>query len=326
MSFLRSIPRLARLLALLASIGSASVHAQASYPERPVRLVEAFSGGLSTMVAHTISDRVAPALGQPLVVNSLPGAGGNIGLRAAATAKPDGYTLIVGGQWLTTNWALKPTEWNDPTQLTPIAPVLAVPYVVITSPGKGFKTLAQLMAAAGRKEQGLSYGSPGAGTAVHLYVEDLARVAGVRLLHVAYKGGGVQLNAVLSGEVDFGVMSLTSALPLITAGKLTALAVTSQERIAVAAQIPTIAEAGFPGRETTTWFAVFGPAGLPQDIVRKLNHEVLRFFDSPEGLALIESRGAAPLKERSPAELQQLTQAEAQRWRKVVGALGMTEN
>lgn len=320
-----------KLMALLFGFFSLSIclpaQAQSDYPQRPIWLVAAFSGGLSSLSAQSVAEKVGPVLGQRIVINSLPGANGNIGVRNVVSSKPDGYTLIIGGQWLTANWALKPTDWNDPTRnLTPIAPILEVPYVIVTPKSHGIRTLQELLEK-GRKASaggGLTVGIPGIGTAAHLYSVSLAKAAGIKLLPVAYKGGGGELLGVLNGEVDFGVFSLISALPQIRSGQLNALAVTSSRRSSTLPDVPAIAEAGFPGYETSTWFALFGPHDLPPTIVDKLNKAMASVYGSSQGQAWIESIGAQPMPEQSPEQLRALTEKESIRWRKVVNGLGIS--
>ncbi|MGF6976102.1 tripartite-type tricarboxylate transporter receptor subunit TctC [Paraburkholderia sp. JPY465] len=316
----------ARWLMFWALCPFSGAHAQDDYPQHPVWLVAAFSGGLSSLAAQSIAQKVGPALGQRIVINSLPGANGNIGLREVASAKPDGYTLLVGGQWLTTNWALNPAGWSDPNlNMTPIAPILEVPYVIVTARSHGIHTFKDLVnkgkqAAGGG---GLSIGIPGIGTAAHLYGVSLGKAAGIKLLPVAYKGGGGELVGVLSGEVDFGVFSLISALPQIQSGQLVALAVTASHRVSALPDVPTIAEAGFQGFETSTWFALFGPRNLPPAVVEKLNRTMASVYGSPQGLAWVKSIGAEPMPEQSPDELRALTERESLRWQKVVRDLGI---
>lgn len=313
---------LPRTLATLAAAAFASLACAAGlWPDRPLRLITAFSGGISDTVAHTLGEALAAELGQPVVVESHTGAGGNIGVRVAASAGADGHTLLLGGGWLYTNHLRQPNAYNDPDRhLQGVAPVVSMPYVWLAHPSCGCASLAALAEQARRSSAPMPYGSPGVGTPPHLLTEQWGQETGSPLLHVPYRGGGALLSAAISGEVAFTLVTITSALPHIRQGSLVPLGVTSAERSPLLPAVPTVGEQGYPAQEVSTWFGLFAPAGLPAGIADRLAQGTGAVLRSAPLRNTLASLGAVPFTDAGRDEFAQLLRAERERWARLVTA------
>lgn len=272
--------------------------AQAKWPDKPIRIVVSFSpGGGTDTLARLVGEKLSAATKWTIVVENKPGGGGNIGLDAVAKAPPDGYTLGLGQ---TANLAVNPTlykkmPYDAVNDFTPIVLVATQPVVLVVKADSPYKTLADLVNAAKVKPGDLSMGSAGSGTIGHLTGELLAREAKVKFLHVPYKGAGPALTDLLGGNVQFGFLTLPSVASMLKANRLRALAVTSEKRITALPNVPTVAESGYKGFVTESWYGVVGPAKLPGSIVGTINSEVEKVLKQPDVIAKLDAEGNDPL-------------------------------
>jgi tripartite-type tricarboxylate transporter receptor subunit TctC len=302
----------------------ANAAAAQDWPQKPIRLtVPSPAGGGTDILSRVLANRLAETLKQPVIVENKPGAGGNIGVDATAKAAPDGYTIVMGQ---TANLAINPTLYTnlpyDPLRdLAPVALVADSPVVLVVGAESRFKTLADIIAAAKTKPGDITFATPGSGTVSHLVGEMLAGTAGVKLLHIPYKGASQALTDLMGGRVDMFFSSVPSALAQIKGGKLRAIAVTSKVRSPSLPDVPTVAETGFPGFDATTWFGILAPANTPQTIIDKLNAEINAALTHPEVRDKIASEGGGPLG-GTTAQFTQLLTAELNRWGGIVKASG----
>ena len=306
------------LLACLALAGS-GVHAQAAYPDRPVRIIVPFpAGGPADALARLVGDRLTQSLGKPFVIENKAGAGGNIGMEQGARAAPDGYTLTlapVGN--LTVAPALYAKLPYDPAKdFAPITVLAEVPNVLIVHPSVPAKTVAELVRYAKANPGKLNYASPGNGSIPHLAAELFKRMTGVDMVHIPFNGVAPATNAVLSGEVQLFFAQSSSALPQWRAGRVVALGVASRKRIATAPELPTIAEQGVPDFDATSWYALVAPAGTSAPVIDRLHAEIVRALALPEVRERIAGLGAE-LVGNTPAEFAAMQRTEAARWMRV---------
>jgi tripartite-type tricarboxylate transporter receptor subunit TctC len=245
----------------------------AAWPERPISWVVPFaSGGITDSSSRVLAARMAQSLGQGIVVENRPGAGGTIGGEYVARAAPDGYTLLYGSQGvIAAAPAMHPNLRYDPVRdLAPVHAIGASPHMLVVPSGRPWRSLADLVEAARRRPDALSYGSPGIGTSPHLAAELLQRVTGVRMTHAPYANGAQALNDLIGGRLDLIYDYPLTSLAHVREGRLRALAVTDTVRVALAPEIPTMAEAGFPGTEALPWAGLFLPAATPAPILARL--------------------------------------------------------
>jgi tripartite-type tricarboxylate transporter receptor subunit TctC len=319
------IHRLLRAAALAAALFTPIAHA--AWPERPINLVVPFPPGSSPdILARTIAEPLAQSLGQPIVIENKAGAGGNIGTRFVAQAKPDGYTLLytINGPLVTAPTLYRRTLGYDPlTDLAPITLVATSPNVLAVPASLAVSNVQDFVKLARERAGSLNYGSVGPGSSAHLAMEMFKHTAGIELAHIPYPGFPQVITAILGGDVQASFMVPAIALPQVKAGKVRALAVTSLEPSAELAGIPTMASQGFPGFEAISWNAMLAPAGTPAPIVERLNRELAGIINSPkvrQELAL-QFFTAAP---STPAELTQRIKSEKARWDEVIGRLKLS--
>lgn len=317
---------IARLLVACSMLACASgAGAQSAYPSRPITIVVGFSaGGTTDIITRLISDELRKGLGQPIIIENKPGAGGNIGAEIVAKAKPDGHTLLMGSVGpLAINASLyKRMPYDNLKDLTPITLVAHVPNMLVVNPRTvPAQTFQEFVALAKANPGKYFYASTGSGTSSHLSGVLLNQLAGLDLTHVPYKGA-VALNDVLSGEsVQCMFATIPSAIQLVRGGKLRALAVTSLRRSGGVPDVPTVAESGFPGFDASSWFGLVGPAGLPREIALKLQAEVARILKDPALRAKFIQQGADPIGS-TPDEFGQYMRDETAKWAKIVKASG----
>ena len=309
----------------LAALLPGAPRAQARYPAQPVKCIVPFppAGGTDT-VARLITDRIAAAGGWTFVIENRPGAGGNIGLDALAKARPDGYTVGLGQ---TSNLAINPALYArmpfDPRRdVTPVALVAAQAVVLVVRGDSPIRSAAELIAAARARAGQMTMASAGNGTVGHIAGEMLARRAGVRVTHVPYKGAAPALTDLIGGQVDFMLPTPQAALPLVKAGRLRALAVTSAKRMPILPGTPTVAEGGLAGFEAVDWKALVVPAGTPGEIVRTLNAAAERALGQRETLARLLEEGSAPMG-GSPEAAARFIRAEQDKWGAAVREAGL---
>lgn len=318
-----SAARFALVLLALASFSIAAA-AQTAYPQRPISFIVPYpAGGTTDILARFLAEHLKDRLGQPVVIDNRPGAGSTIGAGLAARAEPDGHTLLMAtSTTLAINASLFQRLPYDPVaDFAPVSLVAGVPLILIVNPALGIKTLADLVALAKAKPGELVYGSAGNGTPHHLAAELLKTAAGIEVRHVAYRGSVVAMNDVIGGHIPFMFMDMAPVLPLIAAGKLQALAVSAPRRVAAAPDIPTVAEAGYPGYEAVAWQAVVVPARTPSDVVARLHAEIARFLATPANRDKLIQIGLEPLG-GSSEELVAYIKAEIARWGVVVRSSG----
>ncbi|AQV99183.1 LacI family transcriptional regulator (plasmid) [Cupriavidus necator] len=308
-------------LALALAPAAGGVWAQRPYPDRPVKLLVGFApGGFTDIAARMVAQKLSLALGQPVVVENRPGANGLLASGAVANAPADGYTLLLSSIGLTTNPLLtKGTHYDPVNGFTPISLLAIVPNVLVTYPSVPAKNLGELLALARTRSSPLTQASAGNGSPGHLSGALLQVMAKVRLDHVPYKGSGPAINDLIGGHVDISFPTVPTALPLVRAGKLRALAVTGGKRSPLMPDVPTIAEAGVPGYDTGGWYGLVGPAGMPKDIAMLLSNEVAKIMKMPDVKERFIAEGAEPIGSNGP-EMNAFLVKDVERWTAVVKA------
>jgi len=291
-----------------------------AFPTKPIRIVVPFPpGGPADVLARTVGDRIAVALGQPVVVDNRPGAGGNIGMELVAKAAPDGHTLALAPAGnLTVNPSLyRNVPYDVGRDFAPVTVIAAVPNVLVVNPQVPAKDLAELIAYAKANPGKLNYSSPGPGSGAHLAGELLKSSAGIDIVHVPYSGIAPAVTAVIAGDVQLMFAGAPSALPQVAGGKLRALAVASPMRIASAPALPTLSEAGLPGFDVTSWYSIVAPAATPPAVVERLQKEIARALTSPDVKAKLTGIGAEPIA-NTPEEFAAMIRVETAKWSKIV--------
>ena len=308
--------RLLTAAALVLPLLSQGVMAQA-WPARPIKLVVPFPpGGLIDNMARLVAPKLSQELGQAIVIDNKPGAGGNIGASEAARAAPDGYTLLMASPPLTINPALYTKLPYKPDQIAPIALLGRVPNVLVVAPGAGINNLAELTALARSKPGQLNYASNGQGTSLHLSAELYKSQAGIFVTHIPYRGAAAGLSGLMAGDVQLMFDNLPSALGLIQGGKLKALAVTTPQRSSALPNVPTMEEAGMKGYQVFAWFGMAAPAGLPATVQQRLEQALERVAAEPEIKAAMLKAGAEPAW-MNAQNLAGFMQADTAQWKKV---------
>lgn len=301
---------------LPAAFTSPSTWAQA-WPARPIRLVVPFPpGGLIDNMARLIGPRLSQELGQAVVIDNKPGAGGNLGAGEAARASADGYTLVMASPPLTINPALYKKLPYQTELIAPLGLLGRVPNVLMVNPASGIASVAELSARIKARPGQLNYASNGQGTSLHLSAELYKSKAGLFITHIPYRGAAAAMTALMANEVDMMFDNLPSALGQIQAGKLKALAVTTPQRSSVLPQVPTMAEAGVPGYQVSAWFGLASPAGLPAAVQARLEQALERVAKQPEVMAALQKQGAEPNWLDSKG-LASFMQADAAQWKTV---------
>jgi tripartite-type tricarboxylate transporter receptor subunit TctC len=296
-----------------------------AYPSRPIRIIVPFPpGGSNDIVARYFGQKLTQRLGQQTVIDNRAGADAIIGTQLAAVAPPDGYTLLV----VSTTFAMTPATHRrlpyDPQQsLAPITLIGSGPMIIASFPGLPVNSLKELIAMAKAKPGALHYASSSAGGMTHFAGELFNLMAGVNIVHVAYKGGAPALTDVMAGHVPLLFNTLGPVLPQIRSGRLKLLGVSSAKRTAVLPEAPTIAESGVPGYEATIWWGMLAPAGTPRAIVNKLNAEVGAIMREPETVKWFTAQAADPWPS-TPDDFAKLLTADIARWRKVAKEAGIS--
>jgi tripartite-type tricarboxylate transporter receptor subunit TctC len=307
-------------LALSSAILPLVAVAQNAYPQKPIRVVVTFPpGGSSDAMIRILSPRLNEKLGQQLVVDNRPGAGGNIGLAAVAKAAPDGYMLGVGAAGgLTANVSLYPQMPLDPAKdLAPITMLAAIPFVIVGHPSVQANTVEQLIASAKSQPGKLAIGHGGNGTAMHLSTALLMQMADIKLTEVPYRGSGPAAMDALSGQIPLALTDLPAALQHIKAGKLKAFAVTSPNRLASLPDVPTLAESGLTGYDSTGWFGLVAPAGTPAPILNRLHAEFTAALNDEGIRAQMRNIGMEPVPSSTEA-FDAYLKSETRKWGDVI--------
>ena len=318
-SFLGSMVFL--MSALLGSLYSGLAFAQtADYPNKPIKIVVTFPpGGSSDAIIRILSTRLNDKLGQPLVIDNRPGAGGNIGLSVVAKAAPDGYVLGVGAAGgLTANVSLYPQMPFDVAKdFQPITMLAAIPFVLVGHPSVPADNIQQLIAYAKSQAGKVSIGHGGNGTAMHLSTALFTQMADLKLIEVPYRGSGPAAMDTLSGQIQLSITDLAAALPHIKAGKLKAFAVTSPKRLSNLPDVPTLAESGLTGYDSTGWFGLVAPAGTPASIIQKLNAEFTAALNDEGIKSQMRQSGMEPVATTTEG-LDAYIKSETQKWGRVI--------
>ncbi|RDK10757.1 Bug family tripartite tricarboxylate transporter substrate binding protein [Cupriavidus lacunae] len=311
--------------ATLAALGAAwfapaALAQDGSYPNRPVTLVvSAAAGGTTDLAARMISEPLAKALGQAVVVDNRPGGSGSIAAQVVARARPDGYTLLVqySGYHVITPLLIKNLSWDPVRDFAPVANILSAPQVLVVRPSLPVKTLKELVAYAKAHPDKLNYASSGNGSLQHVSTELLNQMAGTKITHVPYKGTGPAMTDLLGGSVDLTITTPPPLMGHIAAGKLRPLVVTSKTRLPSLKDVPSAPEAGYPDLDVSSWFAMYAPAGTPKAVIDKLTGEIEKIMRTEAFRNKAEELGAEA-KYMNPQQLAQYQKAELVRWAKVI--------
>ena len=306
------------LLLLASSLSQAQ-----EWPSKQVRFVVPFPpGGTTDILARVVGQNLGEAFGHGFIIDNRGGAGGNIGAAEVAKAAPDGYTILMGtpGTQAINQYIYAKMPYNTEKDFAPISFVARVPNVVVVHPGLGLKSIQDLIAYAKANPGKINSASPGPGSTGHLSLELFKTLAGVQIQHVPYKGSGPALNDLIGGQVQMTIDNLPSALPHIQAGRLTALGVTTEQKVGVLPEVPTVASV-VRGYEASSWFVVMAPAGTPEPIVRRLSAEIDRILKKPAVLDRMKSLGAEPVG-GTPEQLAVHIASESKKWRDVARLSG----
>jgi tripartite-type tricarboxylate transporter receptor subunit TctC len=314
---------LARIVALVLAAFATGAYAQA-YPSKPIHFIVPYpAGGPLDTVARLLGQRVSETVHQPVVVENKPGAGGNIGADSVAKAAPDGYTILMGA---VATHAINPTLYRnipyDPVKdFAPVTEVAWTPNVLVVNPSLPVSNVKEFIAYVKAHPGELNFGSGSTGSAGHLAGELFKTMAGVQMVHVPYKGAGPAMQDLIGGQIQLMFDNLASSLGQIRAGKVRALAVTTEKRSTLAPELPTIAESGLPGFDISTWFGIFAPGGTPQPVVQRLHDAFVAALQAPDVQATMKKMGAEPVG-NTPGEFAAFIRSEAEKYAKVIRASG----
>jgi tripartite-type tricarboxylate transporter receptor subunit TctC len=310
--------------ALLAALLFAAAAAGAQgYPAKPVRIIVPFApGGGVDFTTRLLGQHLAEPLGQQVVVDNRPGAGGTVGTELGMKSPPDGYTLTMVSSSYPVLPSLYKLSFDPVADVAPITLVAKTPFVVTVHPSFPAATVKALIAIAKARPGEVNFASAGTGSGVHLATELFMYQAGIRMNHVPYKGTGPALTDTMSGEVTLLFGSVAASLPHVRSGRLKALAVTSAQRSAAAPDVPTVAESGLPGYEVLDWSSLLAPRGTPPAVIDRLNGDVRKVLARQEVIERLQQNGLAP-GGGAPAELMEMIRREMEMWRKVVAAAGI---
>ena len=313
---------LAALLLGLAVAGTAQAQA---WPNKPIRLVIGFApGGAADFVARTIADPLGRALGQTVTVDNRAGAGSSLAADFVAKAPPDGYTLLIASpSSISVNPALNPKLSYSAKDLLPVTRVTASPLVLAVNPGAGINSLQELIAVAKAKPGVLNYTSSGNGSAPHLGAAHFSKVAGVEMVHIPYKGGAPAIQAVIAGDAQLTFGTPPSVLPMVQAGRLKALAVTSPGRSPLVPDVPGTAEAGLPAYSMSFWYGFFVPVGTPPEVMKKLFEATQQVMQRPEVKAALAREGTEVAMSKSPEDFATFLTDDNRFWARLVKDVGI---
>lgn len=308
----------------VAALLSSGAFAQ-TYPSRPIKLVVPYTPGTGyDSIARIVGPTLAQRLGQPVVVENIPGASSTIGAGSVARAEADGYTLLMIGEGTIASAHLyRSLPFNPLTAFAPISLAGQGTLILVVNPATGIKNLAELMARAKAAPAELTYSSPGVGTSQHLKMALFNNVAGIKMLHVPYKGSAGAINDLIGGRITAGLVPVHSGMPHIKAGRMVPLAIISPSRNAMAPEVPTFKEIGIQGVDANMWYAFVAPKGTPASIVTQLNSELRAVMGMPDVKAKIEGIGLE-VKTTSPAELEAIMESESQHAAQIIRANGIS--
>jgi len=304
-------------------LGAAPVHAQGQYPGKPVRLIVPFPpGGGTDTLARILGQKLADVLGQQVVIDNRPGAGTNIGAEIAAKAPPDGYTVLMGNIAHAINVTLySKLSYDLVRDFAPVTLLASTPNILVVHPSLPVKSAKELIALAKARPGQLDYASSGGGSSAHLAAELFSNMAGVKMTHVPYKGGGPAVIALIGGQCSVGFATTPSVINHVKSGKLRGLAVTTAQRSPSTPDLPTISEAGVAGYEAGTWYGLLVPAGTAKEIVARLHAESVKLLKLPEVKERLDATGFEPIGS-TPEQFAAYIRSEIEKWAKVVKASG----
>jgi tripartite-type tricarboxylate transporter receptor subunit TctC len=306
------------IAALAASTGMTDAYAQ-PYPNKPIRMIVAVPpGGPADTLARMVGPRLSEALGQTVVIDNRPGANGNIAYEMVAHAVPDGYTFVLVAAGIAINPSLyREVKYDVLKDFAPITQGISVPNILVVHPSVAANSVKELIALAKARPGQLTFASAGNGSSGHLALEQFRLMSGIQLIHVPYKGGGPALTEVIAGQVQALFSLALAAIPQVKAGRVRALAITSAQRSALAPELPTVAELGFPGFEVVGWFGWLAPAKTPQEIVNRMNHGIVRILKLPEMKERLLGLGADPVGNSAQA-FAAFIRSEHDKWARVI--------
>jgi tripartite-type tricarboxylate transporter receptor subunit TctC len=309
----------ASLLAAAGLSAPLSAHAQDAYPNKPVRMVLPFPpGGVTDLLARAVAEKLAPRLGQPVIVDNKPGAGTVLASDLVARAPADGYTLLMAASSLgTAPLIYEKVGYDAIKSFTPVTQVASVVHVLVVNPQVPVNSVKELIAYAKANPGKVNYSSTGTGTSTHLEGELLKSMAGIYMVHIPYRGSGPALIDLVSGQVSVMIDAYGSSSPFIKAGKLRALAVTTAKRSQSVPELPTMHESGLPGYEAMPWLGLVAPAGTPQPVVDRLHREVAKVLEDPEIRAKFKGWGLDIIG-NTPAEFASFIQRDIRQWERVI--------
>jgi len=311
------------LVAVLLMLVAGAANAQ-GYPNKPVKIVVPFTAGSATdILGRTIGQKLSEMWGQPVVIDNKPGAGGTIGATLVAKSPPDGYTLLVHSAAQAVNPAIYPAlQYDTEKDFVEVAMLGGQPNVLVVGTATGFKTVADLIAAAKKSPGQLNFGSAGIGSGTHINGEKFKLAAGIDVMHIPYKGTPEALTETMTGRITYFFSPISAALPNVREGKLVALGVSTAKRASTLPNVPTIAESGLPGFDYNLWVGMFAPARTPNDIVDKINADVARVVQMPDVRERMAALGAEAMP-MTPAEFRKFMREELVESAKVVKAAGI---
>lgn len=304
--------------ALMCSVWIPLAQAQAPYPNKPVRIVVGYSaGGPTDTVARLLATKLQAAMGQAFLVDNKPGAGSNLATELVVGSPPDGYTILLAAAPITMNsYLYKGLKWDVQKSLEPVSMVMSAPAILAVAPNIPAKNVQELVALAKKQPASLTYGSTGNGGSQHMAGEVFQRRTGIEIVHVPYKGAAPAMQDLMAGHISMVFMTSVSAVEIIKAGKIRALAVASAQRIPQLPDLPTMTEAGVPGFESDSWNGVFVPKGTPADVVARLHAEIAKAVASPDMRNRLMAQGGV-LVGNTPAEFRGFIKKEVEHWAQV---------
>lgn len=310
--------------AALLATGMGGALAQADFPSKPLTMIVPFSaGGTTDILARIVGQALGQELGESIIIENKPGAGGNIGAQQAARAKADGYTLFMGtvGTHAINQSLYKKLPYDPLKDFTPLSRVATVPNLLVAHPSRPYKTVQEMIAYAKANPGDVTYGSPGSGASPHVSGALFQSMTGAELTHIPYKGSAPAVSDLLGNQIAVMFDNMPSAIQHVRSGKLRPIAVTTAKRSPELPDVPTIAEAGVPGYEATSWFGLWAPAGTPAPVLDKLHSALTKVLQDPAVVKKIADQGGEVVID-TPAEFEAFIQSEAAKWGKVVKESG----
>ena len=292
------------------------------YPSKAIRLIVPFPpGGGTDILARAIGQKLTESMGQNVIVDNRPGAGGNLGAELAAKSAPDGHTIMMVSASYAVNASLYKLAFDPIKDFAAVTQVASVPFALVANPSVSANNIKELLALAQAKPGQFNYASSGNGSSPHLAGELLAMMTGIKIVHVPYKGGGPAIADLIGGQVQLMFNTVVQSLPLIKSGKLKALAVSSPKRSSALPEVQTIAESGVPGYDVTNWFGILAPRANSRQVIERLNREIVQHLQSAELRSRLAAEGADPIGS-SPAEFERLIVSDIEKYVRIVKATG----